>query len=84
MSEMIEKASAAIALVLKDCGIGSGEPWARSDEMARAAIEAIREPTQIQNHVGNRYVNAHPDSGIGGQMWMAMIDAGLHSRRLKS
>lgn len=71
---MIEKVSKAIAGELHKCGVGRGEPWDKSDLMARAAIEAMREPTSdMLNATGLR-------TGVTLSIWWSMIDAAADKR----
>ena len=71
MTNMIERVARAIAK-----SQGSNPRWNREGWLkdARAAIEAMREPTEEMSHAGWR-----TDSGISTVVWQAMIDAALHN-----
>lgn len=96
MSEMVERVARAIASTRgrdpDDTAGGphpggtwleKGEPWWRGDvDAARAAIEAMREPTEKMIEAGQLYCwdDGHPTVGshaIQGQVFRAMIDAAL-------
>lgn len=70
MSELVERVARAIAA----CNTMGGE------EVARAAIAAMREPTEVMKCAGvSRGGGHHSDDGPGGTgaIWSAMIDAAL-------
>jgi len=73
MTDMIERVTQALREVLWNYGV---QLTKEMDELlARAAIEAMREPTEEMSHAGWR-----TDSGIGTVVWQAMIDAALHKK----
>ena len=57
-----------------DWGDGQDESRIIHREDARAAIEAMREPTEEMSHAGWR-----TDSGISRVVWQAMIDKALNT-----
>lgn len=86
MSEMIERVARAIAVANKDEG-GDGY-----DVLARAAIEAMREPTNAQIEAAEEIVVGYDDFATGdgniylgipgypqkaSDVWSAIIDAAL-------
>lgn len=92
MSEMVEKVARAMALkdkgadhwdIMSDDGDGCG--YVGRNEylaMARAAIGAMREPTEVLLCVGDEtYANGDPNEGLSlsglRHVWQAMIDEAL-------
>lgn len=67
--DLIEKA--AMALCLTDCGYITENELARCMDGARAAIEAIREPTVAMVEAGERESGKKTDCEA---IWAAMID----------
>lgn len=67
MTDMIERVSSAIYSDL--CGIGAAT-WEDSSRIARAAIEAMREPT-------DEMCNTIPHDGSRYSIYTAMIDDAL-------
>ena len=88
MSEMIERVAKAIAL--DDC-----QTWNELDAVnrgmflsfARAAIAAMREPTEAMLEAGTITVSKTGVISISTQdaarIWRAMVDAALHSAPLE-
>jgi len=72
---MIER----VALALNDAMIKHGDY--KPDELARAAIAAMREPTESMRRKLWLYGN-HPDKEfvMDGGMWREMIDAALEEK----
>lgn len=81
MTEMIERVAAAIYAVQPHLNTGKPVPWLeligplreKSIELARAAIEAMREPTDEMADAVDE-----TDTGIESA-WRCMIDAALTS-----
>ncbi len=71
---MIERVADAIATVLMNDG-----PRADMQDVARAALAAMREPTRVMVAVA---VHAHDDSTFAGARdnWIAMIDMALREQ----
>ena len=70
MTDMIERVTQALREVLWNYGV---QLTKEMDELlARAAIEAMREPTEEMSHAGWR-----TDSGISTVVWQAMIDEAM-------
>jgi hypothetical protein len=61
---------------IRTCGCGF---WEDNDRMARAAIEAMREPTGPMVRDGNGHTHCGGPCGnaSGADCWRAMIDAAL-------
>ncbi|MGI9295968.1 MAG: hypothetical protein ACR2PS_18445 [Pseudomonadales bacterium] len=75
MTEMLDRAARAIqdAMII-DHGDGLYHP----DDMARAAIEAIREPTMMVCVAGETILDGETsEAGFAVAVWQAMIDAAL-------
>lgn len=53
-----------------------GEPPCECQSNARAAIEAMREPTEAMKQVGGNFID-NDCEGIAGSIFEAMIDAAL-------
>ena len=66
MNEMIER----VAKVISSHGNGGGAVWPHDMRLARAVIEAMREPTEEMNEAGSGFVQSE-------FAWEAMIDAAL-------
>lgn len=89
MSEMIERVARVIHENHAFDSIGEHTPWdevndvfshAQDDyrKVARAAIEAMREPTQEMKDVGLRDPGSGgPDPGYETEVWQAMLDEAL-------
>lgn len=87
MSEMVERVAKAVGEVL----YGAADPvdtpnnWARSMDAARAAITAMREPTEEMRQRGGSTLLLHeyePDGPEGSRdVWQSMIDAALAERK---
>jgi len=80
MSEMVERVARALrALPVRDYAQVGGElDELRLREAARAAIEAMREPTEGMVKAGENTVCIHGDPQCGAAYaWAAMIDAAL-------
>lgn len=73
MSEMVGKVARAIARK----NTGSGINWPSFVEEARAAIEAMREPTEAMVDAGVLDVKADVSFFDVNETWQAMIDAAL-------
>ncbi len=69
MNEMVER----VALVMRKAVDGESDPdyWR---EVARAAIEAMREPTQPMEDLGDGYMGC---AAFAITVWHAMIDRSL-------
>jgi hypothetical protein len=99
MSEMVERVARAIALAQLDNdtrAVVDPNTWPVAEsycDMARAAIEAMREPTKVMIYVGNNEIeDCHDswsyDSGSGcliepeaaRNAWQSMIDAALSEK----
>jgi len=70
MTDMIER----VAKAINDTMLQHGDY--KPDELARAAIAAMREPTDRMVHVGTM-ANLRQDGFFMGGIWKNMIDAAL-------
>ena len=81
MSEMIKKVAQAIkayeASVLSETGSANPTGKEYEEGKARAAIEAMREPTGEQEQVMNFLVERRPPSKRWQWIWHEMIQAAL-------
>lgn len=87
MSEMVEKVAAAICESLfgpyDATALGAGtSPSAQSAKAARAAIEAMREPTESMKEAGDAIILGDVEDKVIGSFtaektWVAMIDLAL-------
>ncbi len=74
MSEMVERVAKALDEHLRDFPeIGAG----RFKALARAAIEAMREPTPEMARAGAYCIPDGPDLDAGLHAWKTMIDEAL-------
>lgn len=76
MSEMIERVTKAIETALQqhgDADIRAGLVFLDISKVARAAIEAMREPTDAMDEEGAIF----SDCNAATPTWQAMIDAAL-------
>jgi predicted RNA methylase len=73
MSEMIDRVARELCLALYDKD--TTFPMVAAQKAARAAIAAMREPTEAMIE-GTNYPNTTWDSG-DADVWRAMIDAAL-------
>lgn len=87
MTEMIERVAAAIYAVQPHLNTGKPVPWLeligplreKSIELARAAIEAMREPTEEMMDAGES-ADPTPERDTNAiRVWGRMIDAALTS-----
>ncbi len=79
MSEMIERV--ALALEPKCRAFGKGDmPMQVAREFARAAIEALREPTDAMVKAGYRDDSEGANDCDTADQWRRMIDAALLCR----
>lgn len=77
MSEMVERVARAIAgEAFAESHEGDAESeWQKVKHLARAAIEALREPTEEMEWLGD---DAHdPHVRNASEIWQTMIDAAL-------
>lgn len=88
-AEMVERVARAIASKLEtnpdemiedmSC-VGSHPAWTEYEESARAAIEAMREPTEAMRDAGGVVAGSRrddPDCPTAEAVWSAMISAAL-------
>ncbi len=73
-----------VARAIKDCGAYTPD-WQGADEdliiMARAAIAAMREPTEAMvYHVVTANVGGNVNPQVAEEIYRAMIDAALNSK----
>jgi len=73
-NEMIERVAQAI---LAKVPLGYGMTIAESDEYARAAIEAMREPTEAMVDAFVWYGHGKTIGDVARIGWQSMIDAAL-------
>lgn len=76
MSEMVERVAKAI-VARRKLPSGCSINWDCFREDARAAIEAMREPTEEMKNIDPAYYGRCPTCGGVEQSWPAMIDAAL-------
>ncbi len=77
MSDMVEKVARAIEGPMVDMSPGL-TPQGRLRLMAKAAIEAMREPTEAMVEVGRKERCEHGDMQCGAsESWRAMIDEAI-------
>ena len=80
MNEMVQKVGGAI--LLADMEWAPKSPQSREETLARAAIEAMREPTEAM--IAEVSGGAHFRGGLAASMhrssWQAMIDAALSQK----
>lgn len=84
MSEMVERVARAMAVSrgfppdeLLGCGAKNGQAiWRAYEEYARAALEAMREPTEAMKRL---FCSARPESPR--TVWHEVIDAALGEGR---
>jgi hypothetical protein len=74
MTDMIER----VAKAINDTMLQHGDY--KPDELARAAIAAMREPTDRMVHVGTM-ANLRQDGFFMGGIWKNMIDAALEEKK---
>jgi hypothetical protein len=73
MSEMVERVARAIAY----SETADPEIWSAFVEVARAAIEAMREPTEQMADIGDT-ATGYPIYAVSGYtVWRSMIDEAL-------
>jgi hypothetical protein len=79
MSEMVERVARAIETKLD--GFGTGHYLGHEDlqVIARAAIEAMREPTQFMLDDEAVWANSLGEDALN--TWRSMIDAALNDKR---
>lgn len=73
MSEMVERVARAISKA--DENDGSIVTWVSYRRTARAAIEAMREPTESMMEAGEKHIREGRFSSVN---WKRMIDAALN------
>ena len=78
MNEMVERVAHALMAVTAQHECGDLK-LKHHYEMARAAIAAMREPTEVAKSVGidvlAEIINGHDNGYLVGQIYCAMIDA---------
>lgn len=79
MSKMLERTIEAIRLAEKAWWDANDDPAENLQEtLARAAMEAIREPTENMCFEGAKIGGQECSMGDARHIWVAMIDAALH------
>lgn len=84
MSEMIERVARAIVGEMEDQQLGSESPWHDPEfrdnafRCARAAIAALREPTEAMRVAGVRLIDTDEDLI---EAWRAMVDVAGETRK---
>ena len=90
MSEMVERVAAALCVEAGDepyrdyIGMGNTpmKGWKMHERAARAAIEAMREPTEAMLTAGDTAMIRNSDTSADA--WPAMIDAALTGTMIAS
>lgn len=78
MSEMIERVARAMAALITEPGQHPDSQMPHCLALARAAIEAMREPTEAMLAWGEQW--GLPSDPMGLKRWQEMIDAALEGK----